>query len=155
MIDMIASLFKRQILHMIEALLDVMKWPSWILHMSDCVTTSTIAAIIVFCPRPIFHCARSTVLLLRNSEWTRCFSFLLLRMWTFFPPGSNLQSVNWPPQSLSRYKGSLLRGHRRLPGEAVQGAGPAPEPVAGGFLAFVSNLKVHKLALPAMTLEEI
>lgn len=88
MIDMIASLFKVQILHMIEALLDVMKWPSWILHLSDCVTTSTIAAIIVLGPQPIFHCIRSTVLLLQNSEWTRGFGFLLLRMWPSSPAGA-------------------------------------------------------------------
>lgn len=54
MIDMIASLFKLQILHMIEALLDIMKWPSWILHLSDCESSGTIAAIIVQGPRPIF-----------------------------------------------------------------------------------------------------
>lgn len=51
---------------------------------------------------------------------------------TIFSTGSNSQCVNWPPQSLSRFMESL-RGHRRLPGEAVQGAKPAPELRLGNF----------------------
>lgn len=46
--------------------------------------------------------------------------------------GSNWQSVNWPPQSLSRFMESL-RGHRRLPREAVQGAELASELWLGNF----------------------
>lgn len=42
---------------MIEALLDIMKRSFRILHLSDYVTTSTIAAIIVLVHGPVFHCA--------------------------------------------------------------------------------------------------
>lgn len=70
--------------------------------------------------------------------------FLAVTDVTVLSTGSNSQSVNWPPQSLSRFMESL-RGHRRLPGEAVQGAGPAPRAAAGEFLAFVTTLQVHKL----------
>lgn len=108
---------------MIEALLDVMKWPSWILHLSDCETGSTIAAIIVLGPRPIFHCTSSTVLLWlpRTSQWTCGFGFSLLRMWAFHSTHSNSRRVNWPPQSLGRFTASW-RGRRRLPGS--RGSGP-------------------------------
>ena len=148
MIDMIASPFKRQILHMIEALLDVMKWPSWILHLSDCVTTSTIAAIIVLGPRPIFHCTRSTVLLLQNSEWTRGFGFLLLRMWPFSPPGAIRRVlIDHRNHSADLWKVWGVTGDFQR--RAVQGAGPA-----GEFLAFATTLQVHKLYLPTMTSEE-
>lgn len=58
--------------------------------------------------------------------------FLAVTDVTVLSTGSNSQSVNWPPQSLSRFMESL-RGRRRLPGEAVQGAGPAPELRLGSF----------------------
>lgn len=107
---------------MIEALLDVMKWPSWILHLSDCETGSTIAAIIVLGPRPIFHCTSSTALLWlpRTSQWTCGFGFSLLRMWAFHSTHSNSRRVNWPPQSLGRFTASR-RGRRRLPGSRGSG----------------------------------
>ena len=44
--------------------------------------------------------------------------FLAVADVTFSPLGA-IRSVNWPPQSLSRFMESL-QGHRRLPREAVQ-----------------------------------
>lgn len=67
----------------------------------------------------------------------RGFGFLLLRMWPFSPLGA-IHSVNWPPQSLSRFMESL-KGHRRLPGETIQGAGLASELQLGEFLGFLST----------------
>lgn len=144
MTDMIASPFKLQILHMIEALLDVMKWPSWILHLSDCVTTSTIAAIIVLGAQPIFHCTRSAALLLQNLEWTRGFGFLLLRMWPFPPPGTNSQSVNWPLQSLSRFMESL-RGSQETSRGGRPGSWAGPRAADGKFLTLTSTLTLEKI----------
>lgn len=47
--------------------------------------------------------------------------FLAVTDVTALSTGTNSRNVNWPLQSLSRFMGSL-KGHRRLSGEAVQGA---------------------------------
>lgn len=132
---------------MIEALLDVMKWPSWILHLSDCETGSTIAAIIVLGPRPIFHCTSSTALLWlpRTSQWTCGFGFSLLRMWAFHSTHSNSRRVNWPPQSLGRFTASR-RGRRRLPGS--RGSGPRGRG-RGAFLSSATCSQAPSVPPPA------
>lgn len=52
--------------------------------------------------------------------------FLSVTDVTALSGGRNSLSVNWPPQSLSRFIENL-RGHRRLPGQVIQGVSPASE----------------------------
>lgn len=97
---------------MIEALLDIMKRSFWILHLSEYVTTSTIAAIIVVVPWPAFLCAGAHRAITAELGWTRCFGLLPVTGVTALPVRSDRLSVNWPPRSLSRFI-ERLRGHRR------------------------------------------
>lgn len=120
----------------------IMKRSFRILHLSDCVTTSTIAAIIVLVPQPIFHCAGCAVLLQQNSEWTHGFGFFLLQMWLLCLVGEIRSVLIDQPRSLSRFIENL-RGLRRLPWQAIQGVSP-PSERRMGISGFVATLQVCK-----------
>lgn len=141
MIDMIAAPFKLQILHMIGALLDVMKRPSWILHLSDCVTAGTIAAIIVWARTHFSFCQVSPYYYRRTRSEPGALVSPSCGCSGFFSRRTNWGSVNWPPRSLSRFTGGVwgVTGDDR-------GAGPVRE-IRWRFLDFTTKLQTHKLCL--------